>query len=137
MLVPANSICVNQGYLWWNIFNSLKQYYEKKTAFPPTNRNLSPFMDCHLLYYSNRERTYWRSFNTIHYHFGSFSLYSTIKISQGKRKIIFYPLFSLHFVHIDIFTRIFFIICCIFQFLSIFLHHQKKQEVLINNYKKK
>ena len=51
--------------------------------------------------------------------------------------LIFYPLFSLHFVHIDIFTRIFFIICCIFQFLSIFLHHQKKQEVLINNYKKK
>ena len=39
---------------------------------------------------------------------GAFSLYSTIKISQGKRKIIFYPLFSLHFVHIDIFTRIFF-----------------------------
>ena len=137
MLVPANSICVNQGYLWWNIFNSLKQYYEKKTAFPPTNRNLSPFMDCHLLYYSNRERTYWRAFNTIHYHFGSFSLYSTIKISQGKRKIIFYPLFSLHFVQIDIFTCIFFIICCTFQFLSIILRHQKKQEELINNYKKK
>ena len=37
----ANSICVNQGYLCENIFNSLKQYYEKKTAFPPTNRNLS------------------------------------------------------------------------------------------------
>lgn len=40
------------------IFNSLKQYYEKKTAFPPTNRNPSPIMDYHLLYYSNRKRTY-------------------------------------------------------------------------------
>ena len=78
------------------------------------------------------------SFNTIHYHFGSFSLYSTIKISQGKRKIIFYPLFSLHFVQIDIFTCIFFIICCTFQFLSIILQPSKeKQEELINNYKKK
>lgn len=45
--------------------------------------------------------------------------------------------FSLHFVQIDIFTCIFFIICCTFQFLSIILRHQKKQEELINNYKKK
>ncbi len=43
-------------------------------------------------------------------------------------KIIFYPHFGLHFAHIDIFSRIFFINCCIIKKISIFLHHKPRKK---------
>ena len=54
----------------------------------------------------------------------SISLYSFTKVFKEQGKIIFYSYFRLHFVQSDIFYSIFFIICCIIQFLSIFLHRQ-------------